>query len=70
MSKLTRVRVLFFSKIIASTWPASGASASTLPLGQPARAALRAAASFRIAAIPSGPGIDEIEEMAHAASGT
>ena len=33
MSKLTRVRVEFFSKIIASTWPASGASASALALG-------------------------------------
>jgi hypothetical protein len=39
MSKLTRVRVEFFSKIIASTCPASGASASIRPFGQPVRAA-------------------------------
>src|SRR4051812_32292338 len=62
MSKLTRVRVEFFSKIIASTRPASGASASGLPLGQPARAALRSIASARIAATPSGPASDRLRK--------
>ena len=38
----------FFSKTIASTWPASGASSSGLPLGQPARRALRSIASPRM----------------------
>jgi hypothetical protein len=42
ISNDTRVRVEFFSKIIAERVPASGASASALPLGQPVRAALRA----------------------------
>ena len=68
MSKLTRVRVEFFSKIIASTRPASGASASGLPLGQPARAALRSSASASIAAIPSRPGVGQVEEVAAAIS--
>src|SRR5690242_13605877 len=58
MSKLTRVRVEFFSNTIASTRPTSGASASALPLGQPARAALRSSASARIAARPSAPADD------------
>src|SRR6478609_7932955 len=55
MSKLTRVRVEFFSKIIPSTWPASGWSASGFPFGQPARAALRSIASASIAATASPP---------------
>ena len=37
-----RVRVEFFWKIIDSTRSLAGASASTLPCGQPLRAALRA----------------------------
>ena len=48
-SKLKRVRVEFFSKIIASTRSFAGASASARPLGQPLRAALRAWASSRMA---------------------
>src|SRR6185436_10255840 len=58
MSKLTRVRVEFFSKIIARTRPASGASASDRPLGQPCRAALRSCASLIIAATASPPASD------------
>jgi hypothetical protein len=50
-----RVRVEFFSKTIANVWPASGASASDLPFGQPARAFFLAMASFNIAAIASPP---------------
>ena len=38
-SKLTRVRVEGFSKISATTRPASGCSASGAPFGRPARAA-------------------------------
>src|SRR5690606_28601623 len=44
-----RVRVEFFSKIIASVRSRAGASGSTRPLGQPARAFLRAWASSRMA---------------------
>ncbi len=40
-----RVRVEFFWKIIARVRPAAGASGSSLPLGQPARACLRRRAS-------------------------
>ncbi len=43
-----RVRVEFFWKIIASTRPSAGASASTLPCPQPLRAVLRALASSSI----------------------
>ena len=55
ISNETRVRVLLFSKIIARTWSASGRSASGLPFGQSARAALRSIASAIIAAIASPP---------------
>ena len=48
MSNDTRVRVEFFSKIIASVWPASGASLSAVPFGKPLRAALRDLALSRI----------------------
>jgi hypothetical protein len=62
ISKDTRVRVEFFSKIIASTCPASGASASTRPLGQ-----LRAPACARghRPESPQGlrPRIHQIQEM-------
>src|SRR5688500_1791581 len=58
MSKLTRVRVEFFSKIIASTRPSSGASASGRALGQPRRAALRSIASPSIAAMTLPPASD------------
>jgi hypothetical protein len=50
-----RVRVEFFSNTIASVWPASGASESDLPFGQPARAFFLLMASFSIAAIASPP---------------
>src|SRR5688500_10114121 len=59
MSKLTRVRVEFFSKIIASTRPSSGASASGRPLGHPLRAPLRSCASLIMAAIASPPAFDK-----------
>src|SRR5215472_2572554 len=48
-SNENQVRVEFFWKIIASTRSRPGASGSTRPFGQPARAALRALASSRIA---------------------
>ena len=71
ISNEARVRVEFFSKIIPSVCPASGASASALPLGQPARAALRSIASLIIAAIASRAGIGQVQEMpGHAASGS
>ncbi|MNT27290.1 hypothetical protein D3C72_1629150 [compost metagenome] len=48
-SKLKRVRVEFFSKIMARTRSLPGASASGRPWGQPLRACLRAWASSRMA---------------------
>src|SRR3546814_14796656 len=62
MSNEARVRVDCFSKIIASTCPASGASASALPFGQPARAALRSIASASIAATASPPASDRFRK--------
>ena len=73
MSKLTRVRVELFSKIIASTAPSSGASASGLPLGPAgARSPCAPSPRSRIAAMASPPASREVEEVAHAhaASGT
>jgi len=48
-SKEKRVRVEFFWKIIARVRSEAGASGSTRPWVQPRRAALRAAASSRMA---------------------
>ena len=66
MSNDTRVRVEFFSKIIASMWPASGASASAcpwasrraLPCGRARRPASRRCAS--------APGVGQVEKVADA----
>src|SRR3546814_15468713 len=62
MSKDTRVRVEFFSKIMPSTWPSSGISASAEPLGHFARFALRSCASFNIAAMASPPASDRFRQ--------
>src|SRR5688572_11099779 len=58
MSKLTRVRVEFFSNTVASTWPSSGLSGSGRAFGQPWRTALRSSASPIIAAMASPPASD------------
>jgi hypothetical protein len=70
MSNETRVRVEFFSKIIASTWPASGASASAAPLGRPARAALRVERVVHHRCERIASGIGQVQEMPGHAAGS
>ncbi len=74
MSKDTRVRVEFFSKIMASVRPASGASRSGAPLGSSSatRSALPVHRAVEHRGDGIGAGVGQIEEMpGHAAvSGT